>query len=545
MALTDTLTTRWANDTEFGQAAVRIPVGLMCSGYFHWTILAGRLPAGVSQFWMIVVTAMFFAIASALLWHVYHFPGTVIARRVISLAIDFSSVSLILSVGGEAALPVFGALLWVTVGYGIRYGGRYLIVSALLGQLSIGVAIMSNPYLQSSAFLSFALIITLLICPSYTFMLISKLQGAHDEAREANKRKSWLVAQISHDVRQPIHAISLLTARLSDSELTSDQSSLVAKIEKSVHGAIRQLQTFLNITSIEAGLLKPKLEAVNVSRLLEEQIAQHLGQAALIGTQIRAAKTSLVVMSDRIFLTTILQNLLSNAIKHAPGSDVLIGCRRSGDRIALCVYDRGPGVAPEHLPKLADRYFRLRPDAKEQAEGTGLGLFIVKRLAQALNLDVRFTSREGKGTAVWITGLQLAEKSEPDRSAQPFRRFSQIDGLNVALFEDDPFTLEATRDLLERWGCRVDSELHPKAVAIGNSVIVSDFEFGDGSTVAEHRHLWGEDAALIIVSGHTREHVIDAMRGNVVAVLEKPLQASELRSALMAAKMKVREAAVD
>jgi signal transduction histidine kinase len=540
MTLLDKLRNRWTNDTEFAQAVVRIPAGSVCAVYFFGTFVLDIAETEL-LLWFAFQYAMFFVISCGIIWHVYYLPGKFTARRAVSLGIDFSSVSLILSVGGEAALPFFGALLWITVGYGIRYGGRYLILSATLAQLSIGIAILSNPYLQSSFFLSSALVITLLIGPSYAFFLISKLQKALDEAHEANKRKSWLVAQISHDVRQPIHAISILTARLSDSDLTSEQASLVTKIDRSVHGAVRQLQTFLNITSIEAGLLKPRLEAVNLGRLLDEQIALHMDQATSHGTSICAAKTSLIIRTDRIFITTILQNLLSNAIKYAPGSDVLIGCRRMGGRIALCVYDRGPGVATEHLPRLTDRSFRLRPDAKEQADGTGLGLFIVKRLAQALDLDVRFVSREGRGTAVWITGLQHSETPESGPAVQPFRKFSQLGGLNVALFEDDPATLDATRDLLERWGCRVTPSLQPSAITTEHRVIVTDFEFGDGSTVADHQHLWPEHVPVVIVSGHPRESILGVMGGRMLAILEKPMQASELRSALMAAKASARQ----
>jgi signal transduction histidine kinase len=471
------------------------------------------------------------------LWHVARYPGVFLWRRLCALLLDFAASGILLAAGGAVTLPIFGAILWVTVGYGIRYGGQYLILSGLCAQITMAIVIATSAYLQANPFLAAALMITLLIGPSYAFALIHRLQIAYDEAKVANSQKSHFVAQVSHDIRQPIHAISFLTSRLGDTELSAEQAGLVTQIDRSLSAAIQQLQTFLNITTIEAGLLKPSLEPVDIGELLNSQILQQQPIATSLGNSVHVSNTSYVVRSDPIYLTTIVQNLLSNAIKHAPGADILLGCRRHRGKLAICVYDRGPGVDPDSIARLTDSYFRAgsRNDARKQ--GTGLGLAIVKTLCEDLGLAVEIISHKGKGTAVRITGLEMTTAAVSKPAEPNHAPFNQLSDIRISLVEDDAATLEATRGLLLRWGCEVETYVHPCADAAKCDILISDYEFADGSTMTTHDALWSPMTPMIIVSGHSRGKIIMPSTARVIAVLEKPVRATELRSALMAGKL--------
>lgn len=528
---------RGIDDPEFGQAVVRIPVGLVCVGYYFWAVNSGLPDVSEQQNWRWAFAIYFAVFTLGTVSLVYRYPGNYWPRRALAMLTDFASCIVLLSAGGEVTLPAFAALLWVTVGYGIRYGGRYLLISTGTALASLFLVIAITPYWQARPFMSAAFVLTAMIGPGYAFWLISQLQTARQEAQEANQRKSRFIAQVSHDLRQPIHAVSLLTARLSESEPTQDQAALIGKIDRSIHTAIQQLQTFLNVTSIEAGLMKPLLVPIDLGKLIEEQANQHMPLSDAPGQLVYAAPTSAIVMTDRIFLTTILQNLISNALKHAPGSEVLIGCRRRGGTLALCVYDRGGGIESGHLPRLTDRYFRLHQNDEAANEGLGLGLSIVQQLATALGLQVSIKSSPGKGTAIWISGLAPAEpgQSEAPNSAQPV--LQQLKGLRVVLVEDDDATREGTAELMERWGCVVESYAHPPDVVPPCDVIVTDFEFRDNTTLVHHPHLLSANRPAIVVTGHPRDEVTRLVRNKAMTVLEKPLRAGELRSGLMSAKL--------
>ena len=535
----ESLKRRLTDDTEFSQAIARIVVILVVASYYYWVLKTGILSADATHQWIHALAPVSILNALGIALHIFQYPGVRNIRRFLAIAFDFGGCTVLLSIDGHVMLPIFGALFWVTVGYGIRYGGRYLIFTSGISLLCITVVIFNNAYWQENIFQTAAFALTLIIGPGYAFFLISRLQQAHEAAQEANQRKSRFVAQVSHDVRQPIHAISLLTARLGDSSLTGEQAALVHSIDHSVTSAIQQLQTFLNITTIEAGLMKPTLAPVRLDGLLHEIATQFGEQAAASGNAIQCFDTSAVVLTDRIFVSTIVQNLMSNVIRHAPGCDVLLGCRRTGGKLALCMYDRGAGIPAEHLPRLTERYYRLPTQSSRAADGTGLGLAIVKQLADMLGLAVKIVSREGQGTAVWVEGFALTQPAEPQPIEPGMGAIAPLAGLGIALIEDDLAALEATRDLLQRWGCNVEAFTHPPKRLARYDIIVSDFEFADGSNLTDHCSRWPAATPLIVLSGHPSEMVARTVGKQAISILEKPLRASELRSALMTAKLRL------
>lgn len=537
--LVTTARKRWAEDTEFGQATVRLMVSVPVGFYFFFAVAVGWIAQGPAVGWVMVLATIYYIGSLVAVWDVVRRPGAYRWRRIGVACLDFPACGIVIGAGGEAALPLFGALLWITVGYGIRYGGRYLVFSTIMALITITIVIAASPYWQSHPFQSAAFVITLIIGPGYAFALIARLQAAHLAAEQANQRKSRFVAQVSHDLRQPIHAISLITARLSDTELTESQAQLLTRIEQSTTGAIQQLQTFLNVTTIEAGLLQPQLAPVDLATLLSEQAEQYMALAQPSGNAVHAAATSLVVLTDSVFITTIIQNLLSNAIKYAPGCDVLIGCRRSGGRIAICVYDRGPGVADQDLPKLTQRYFRASAMHHEIAPSLGLGLSIVKQLADSLGLGVTIQTRRGKGTAIWITGLCEAPRDAQGAALQMPVPGTQLRGLRVVVIEDDLAALAATCELIERWGCVVTGHARPPEQLLDCDVLVSDFEFCRGNTLADQPQLLQYGQPVIVVTGHNRHIVARHMADRCMAILEKPVRAAELRSTLLAAQLAV------
>ncbi|WP_164708843.1 ATP-binding protein, partial [Pseudomonas viridiflava] len=120
---------------------------------------------------------------------------------------------------------------------------------------------------------------------------------------------------------------------------------------------------------------------------------------------------------DGTLLSTMVQNILSNALKYAPDRPVLIGVRRSAGGLSISIHDQGRGIAAEHLPRVCDEFYRVRHVRDKDVEGVGLGLSIVKRLSQILDVGIRIDSKVDRGTTVTIDGLQ--EVAAP---VQPVRR---------------------------------------------------------------------------------------------------------------------------
>ncbi|WP_162789493.1 hybrid sensor histidine kinase/response regulator [Altererythrobacter sp. ZODW24] len=362
------------------------------------------------------------------------------------------------------------------------------------------------------------------------------------DARDAAESKSWFLAQASHDLRQPIHAIGMLSARLGETDLAPSQKDLIRKIDRSVDGASRMFKSLLDIASLESGSLTPAMAPVSINEILAE-VEETQGIAAeRAGVELRMTPSEVVVMTDRALTVTLLQNLVSNSIKYATGKKVLIGVRRRGQTVSLCVYDRGEGISEKNVRKVSKEFFRV--SARSPIEGSGLGLAIVDRLCKLMDLTFRIKSRTGRGTTALIEGIPITTDQErivvPSQStASPL-----LQGVKVLIVDDDIDTLRATEALVRQWGCEASSAASfPRSPQC--DVIISDFDFGNGTTLADFRDTVGQlrqnGTNTIVVSGHAVSFVKQALGDATPIVLGKPLRPAELRSVLMADRMGARE----
>jgi signal transduction histidine kinase len=132
------------------------------------------------------------------------------------------------------------------------------------------------------------------------------------------------------------------------------------------------------------------------------------------------ADTEVVVMADPIRITQVMDNLLSNAVKYAPGSPVSISLKNHADTCMLTVEDHGPGIAQEHLEHLFDRFFRV-PETRNNARGTGLGLYICQQIIHEHRGEITVTSELSKGTKFCVA-LPCASENEPDLGSEKENR---------------------------------------------------------------------------------------------------------------------------
>lgn len=530
------------HDTERAQAVVRLIIAPLATSYMLWVHHQAILDDGPA--WLISFLGLVFCAVSVLLWlDIRRRPGHFPLRRVFAMAIDFSCITFTMTVGEEAMLPVYGILQWVTVGYGLRYGSRYLLVATLLAVISLAVTTWFSPYWQSQPFLVMTLFITTLMVPGYMHALLKRWRQAADAERAANLAKSQFLAQASHDLRQPIHSISLFTAVLRDGNLGVEQRRLVDNIDKSLHSVSRLFRSILDMYSLDSGRVVAHPEPVALHSLLQQLILQNTEAARWAGVDIRLRCPPVYVRADPGLLTTMLQNLLSNALKYAPGQPVLIGCRRRANGLTVEMYDKGRGIAEGYLGRIFDEFFRVRQARDKDVEGMGLGLAIVKRLGELMDLNVRVRSVLGQGTLVAIDGLQpvAAPVLTPSARAPEIVAPRMLDGLRVCLIEDDHNVLLATATLLQKWGCQVETFVSiPDAVNLFD-LVITDFDLGTDASgadcIAHVRQLSGREIPAIIMTGHDVRRVQEAVNDDGIPVLPKPVHPAELRSLLVALKL--------
>ncbi len=424
-------------DTERAQAIVRVVVVFLGVGYMIFEALTGHVPEAdrrviIALCAIITITPVFILAA------VLRRPGVSHPRRMLGMAHDYTAILVALAFGGESLMPIYALLLWVTIGNGIRYGPRYHLAATILALLTITVVTMVNPHWRALPYVTLTLFLTTLLVPAYAYTLLTRLHQARDAAFEANLAKSRFLAQASHDLRQPIHAISLFTACLRDTGLDAEQRQMVSNIDRSLNSVSRLFRSLLDLSTLDSGRVSVKPEVIALDNLLGDLVRQNADMAQWAEVTLKRVPTRHHVLTDPGLLTTILQNIVSNACKYAEGAPVLIGCRRKGNSLSIQICDRGPGIAEEHLPRIFEEFYQVRAPGDRDIDGVGLGLPIVKRLAALMHLSVTIRSKTGKGTAITVGGLPLAPA--PPAGASPRRTgpLTAIDGFRILLVEDDP-----------------------------------------------------------------------------------------------------------
>ncbi|MCU9948300.1 hybrid sensor histidine kinase/response regulator [Pseudomonas sp. PDM13] len=536
-----------AIDTERSQAVVRLVITSLATLYTAAVQLMGRMPEELAVP-ILVYNSLFLVVSFVLLMAIVRRPGNYPARRLFSMVHDYAGIGFSMGVGGAAMLPAYGLLLWVTVGNGLRFGSRYLAVSTLLALAALGVITLFNPYWQEQPYVVLTLVVTTIIVPAYVNILLGQTRRATEAESAANLAKSRFLAQASHDLRQPIHSISLFTACLRDADLGHEERQLVDSIDKSLHSVSQLFRSILDMYSLDGGKVVPRAQPVALAELLEDLVQQNAEAARWAGVRIRLrVARGLHVLSDPHLLATMVQNILSNALKYAPGKPLLIGCRRRGGRFVIHVHDQGRGIPPQHLENVFDEFYRVRQVRDKDIEGVGLGLAIVKRLAELMGLEIRIASRLGRGTSVSIGGLIASEA--PRHAPLPARRapLRMLDGLRVILIEDDGNVLRATATLLEKWGCIVEARPSLPPGDVQCDLVITDFdldtELSGADCIDQVRARSGWKVPAVVITGHEVRRVQESVADPDIPILSKPIHPAELRSVLMALKLGMPEQA--
>ena len=357
--------------------------------------------------------------------------------------------------------------------------------------------------------------------------------------RSVAETKSRFLAQASHDLRQPIHAVGLLAEQLRQTGLSSAQQEIVAKISWSTDHASRMFKSLLDLAILESGTLKPKLSVVPINDLLVEIDNQNALIAEQAGVTLRFVPSEAAIYTDRALANTMLQNLVSNAIKYGGEGDVLVGCRREGGTIAICVYDQGPGISKKEVQLVSQEFYRGQKLDIAGTDGVGLGLAIVRGMADLLKLKFVIKSNPGNGTVAKIAGFLTAEQEPQQSFIREVEDLDILSGKQILAIDDDLDTLQSTAGLLDMWGCSVSTANSISIEDISRfDIILSDFDFGGGVTLATYRdqimELQKSGVCVVIISGHHPDHIEREMQSSAITILAKPVHPADLKSALIA-----------
>ncbi|RWX81021.1 hybrid sensor histidine kinase/response regulator [Neorhizobium lilium] len=535
-------------DTEKAQALVRIIIVAAAIIYVVPMTILGAARIELREP-VLFICGYFFPFSLAAYWWIIKRPGVNRLRRTITITHDLGALTYTIALGGPALLPLFAIILWVTVGNGLRFGPAYLKASTATSLAGIAAITYFNPYWRANPFMVLTFAATTLLVPAYIYVLLGRLRKAYEAAQEASLSKSRFLAQASHDLRQPIHAISLFTACLRDANLQPKELQMVENIDRSLQSVSRLFKSLLDISTLDSGRVTPKYEKIAIAEVIEDVLRQNYETAQLSGVELRVVTCSAIVEVDRALFTTMLQNIVNNAIKYAAGRIILVGCRRRFGRLAVQVYDQGPGIPVEHQTKVFEEFYQVRERGDKDVEGVGLGLPIVRRLGRLLDIEVDMRSVPGKGTCMTLGNLPIVRKQARSEMKTLAGQSTTVSGLRVLLVEDDEAVLAATASLLRKWGCEVQAELAIPEELEECDLLITDFDLGGGITgtdcIRSIRERSGKDVPVVVMSGHDEARVREDLGSADIPILSKPVRPAELRSIIVVKALEARKIMVN
>jgi len=369
-----------------------------------------------------------------------------------------------------------------------------------------------------------------------------ELAQAQMLAEEANLGKTRFLAAAGHDILQPLNAARLYCSSFMETAEPGRLRDGLGNIESALDSVEAILGAVLDISRLDTGALKPSETCFKLDDLLRQIGTDFQPMAQEKNLELTIVASSLAVMTDRNLLRRLVQNLVSNAIKYTRKGKVLVGVRNRGDLVEIQVFDTGIGIAKSKLNTVFREFLRLEEGVRE-AQGLGLGLSIVDRIARVLRFEIQIESHQGVGTRFSVI-LPRAEApaAAPDAAAPPeMQRQVRLAGMRVLCVDNDARILDGMRLLLEGWGCAVEAHTGSQGVAQRAAgmpppdLILADYHL-DGENgldvIAWLRQRFGEEIPALLVTADRSSEVRGAAERMEVAVLGKPVKPAQLRAAL-------------
>ncbi|MBB3227548.1 signal transduction histidine kinase [Luteibacter sp. Sphag1AF] len=373
----------------------------------------------------------------------------------------------------------------------------------------------------------------------------------------ASVAKARFLAAASHDLRQPLYALTLFSSGLSVDEYDPSRLDRIAHIQECVDSLDHLFSELLDLSRLESGAMTAVMRDFPLDELFEEVSVNFRMVAEQHDLRLIVRKTNVWVRSDRTMLARILNNLISNALRYTQCGGVLVAARRRrGQQIRLDVWDTGSGISAEHHEQIFDEFFRIEghPDSGRHdgpRRGLGLGLSTVQRLARLLGTRASVRSRPGEGSVFSLTLPEVKPVNDALTALPATDTVADVTGMRVLVIDDEPSILSGISYLLGSWGCEVataeDAQEALEAAQIWTrppDLVISDLRLRESNGLEVlalldkyYRRRPGDPPpfARVLITGETRSEHLKNIEQDTTPVLYKPVSPERLRETMIAA----------
>ena len=369
-----------------------------------------------------------------------------------------------------------------------------------------------------------------------------QLKQKNQALEHANLMQARYLSAASHDLRQPLHALSLIANNLQreshDAEPKKKNSLL--HLNQAIESLSKSFDSMLNLSRLDSGVIKPKFQIHPLQQLFERLRIEYQSLATNKNLKLKITPTQVCVHTDDGMLYSILSNLVSNAIRYTEQGGILVGAQRRGNSVKICVCDTGVGIPTEKLKHIFNEYQRLEYAQERVTGGVGLGLAISERMAVLLKTRMTVVSREGKGSTFSIE-IPIGESHNALATDPPILANS-LCNKKVMVADDDAIAADNLAQMLESWGMKVtivlSIEMLTEAMAEEGEyfdLVLSDYHLG----LSEENGLEllktacnlqpAQPPICILITGDTTIDLIDQSNKANIQLLHKPIRPARLR----------------
>lgn len=498
-------------------------------------------------------------------WH----GGVVALSAVAQSAFAHYAVSIImLGVAAGAIVPAAGYVRiyapWAAV-FAVILGGSWIAVGTLEGWLFAGLLLalllLFVRYVRDQGHTTRRLVVLaerLRMSLGQAQAEKDRAEAAHRQAEAANASRTRFFAAASHDLRQPLHALSLNAAAikvLASREKEGNLGQVSQMIQRSLAESRLLLDALLEISELDAGAVEPRFARVNMALALQQTADHFATEVQAKGLQLRVLDVNTqdpsnvwAAYSDPVLLARILNNVVGNAIKFTMQGQVTLSAQLDpADGVwRVCVQDTGTGIPESERERIFEEFYQLGNPQRDRTRGLGLGLSIVRRLAGLIDAEVTLLSSSAEGSCfelclpAVIDDSQAADVALP-QSAEEALSLPQGRGRRVLVLDDEQDIRDTLSNLLGLTGWEVRTAADgPQAHAALQQgwrpdVLVLDFRLQNG---VDGLDVWRELVAqhgllpAVLVTGDTAPQRIAAAQAAGLPLLFKPVDGEALITVL-------------